>query len=104
VSIVESYLHLGHSLAEGERLERGAELCEALVEAGAEAECCEKLLEQCAKDGHLGTVKRLVKRGICLGQVPLIKNVEAIQLLLDHGSKMDSRGFRSMLSAKETSS
>jgi hypothetical protein len=37
-----------------------AELCEALFEARAEAECCGKLLEQCVKDSYSNTMKRLV--------------------------------------------
>jgi hypothetical protein len=39
-------------------------------------------------------MKRLVERGIRLVHFPFVGNVEAIQLLLEHGSKIKSKEFQ----------
>lgn len=49
----------------------------------------ELLLERCAREGNIESMKRLIEIGIRLNKVPDTTNLEAVQLLRANGSKID---------------
>lgn len=71
-------------------LDRVLDVCEALVEAGAEENDCEALLEASAKCGKLEMVKRLLQRGIRIREIPFCGHLDVIRLLLENEGQIDS--------------
>lgn len=68
--------------------------CEALFEAGVSEDDGRILLGEAARQGRLGTVRRLLEAEVRVDHVPLCRSLDVIQTLLEHGAELDPTRFQ----------